>query len=322
MGLGPGASLISARALPQSPHFLLRPLADGVYVAFATETGAATCNAGIVDLGDATLVFDTFLTPQAGAALRAAAEALTGRPVDYVVNSHYHNDHIRGTQEFRGAAVIASEQTRDLIATKGAEETRWDSEVLPQRRALWEEQLRAATDPQEQRELALWVAYGRAILESLPGLRLVLPQLTFKHRLTIHGPARRVELIALSGHTPDDVVMVLPEDGIAFLADLLFVRMHPYLADGDPDLWLASLEDIERCGATTLVPGHGPLGTAADIAQLRRYIAAVQETARSLIDSGRGPEGVLPIPRAFRRWGFSRFYAANVRFVWERTRAT
>src|SRR3990172_6492741 len=92
--------------LPTSQHFRLERLADGVYAAIASGSGAATCNAGIVDLGDRTLVFDPFLTPKAAHDLRVAAEQLTGRSVSIVINSHYHNDHIRGNQVFSAETRI------------------------------------------------------------------------------------------------------------------------------------------------------------------------------------------------------------------------
>ncbi|HET6947143.1 MAG TPA: MBL fold metallo-hydrolase [bacterium] len=290
-------------------------------MAFATETAAATCNTGIVDLGDRTLVFDTFLTPKAGSDLRRAAEILTGRPVAYVVNSHYHNDHIRGTQEFPGTVVISTDRTRNLIATKEVEEIRSDTDLAPQRLLEWQEQLRAAVDPGEQRQLRYWVEYARVIVESLPSLRLVLPQLTFERKLVIRGPARRVELVALAGHTPDDVIMLLPQDGIAFLGDLLFVGFHPSLIDGNPDDWLQSLNTIERQDVTTLVPGHGPLGTMDDIGRMRDYIAAVDETAQDLARRGAVPDATLLVPEAFRSWGYGRFFPTNVKFVWERLTA-
>ncbi len=48
-----------------SRHFNLEQLADGVYAAIHAEEGWAICNAGIIDLGDRTLVFDSFMSPQA-----------------------------------------------------------------------------------------------------------------------------------------------------------------------------------------------------------------------------------------------------------------
>ena len=73
--------------LPVSKHFRLKQLVDGVYAAIHTDGGGAFGNAGIIDLGDRTLIYDTFFTPQAAEDLRTAAEALTGHPIDIVINS-------------------------------------------------------------------------------------------------------------------------------------------------------------------------------------------------------------------------------------------
>ncbi len=63
-----------------SHHFHLERLADGVYAAINSDEGWAICNASIIDLGDRTLVYDSFTSPQAASDLRDAAEYLTGRP--------------------------------------------------------------------------------------------------------------------------------------------------------------------------------------------------------------------------------------------------
>ncbi len=57
---GKGVSYLS---IPESKHFQLQRLADGVYAAVASERGYAICNAGIIDAGDKTVIFDTFLSP-------------------------------------------------------------------------------------------------------------------------------------------------------------------------------------------------------------------------------------------------------------------
>jgi len=63
--------------LPNSKHFRLQRLVEDVYAAIHIDGGAAIGNAGIVDLGDRTLIYDTFNAPQAAEDLRTAAEALT-----------------------------------------------------------------------------------------------------------------------------------------------------------------------------------------------------------------------------------------------------
>jgi Metallo-beta-lactamase superfamily len=71
-------------------HYRLLEVADGVHAAIDVPGGGAAGNAAIVDLWGTTLVFDTGMTPQAGAELRRAAEEVA--PVSVVVNSHWHAD--------------------------------------------------------------------------------------------------------------------------------------------------------------------------------------------------------------------------------------
>jgi cyclase len=95
-----------------SVHFRLHRLAEGVFAAIHSEGGWAQSNAGIVDLGDRVLIFDTFIAPEAANDLRSAAAALLSRPISAVINSHYHNDHIWGNQAFPDDVPIIS--TRKL----------------------------------------------------------------------------------------------------------------------------------------------------------------------------------------------------------------
>src|SRR5262245_20734092 len=109
-----------------SAHFQLHQLADGVFAAIHREGGAAQSNAGIIDLGDRVLVFDTFISLAAAVALRETVPALSSRPVSALINSHYHNDHIWGNQAFPSdVPIISTIKTRELIATLGADEHRW-----------------------------------------------------------------------------------------------------------------------------------------------------------------------------------------------------
>src|SRR5437763_17078657 len=90
-----------------SRHFEIKKLSPFVYAAVAKVGGYAICNAGIIDLGSEVLVFDPFMTPHAALDLDKFIKAQIKKPVKYVVNSHYHNDHIRGNQVFSNATIIS-----------------------------------------------------------------------------------------------------------------------------------------------------------------------------------------------------------------------
>ncbi|HNE69784.1 MAG TPA: MBL fold metallo-hydrolase, partial [Anaerolineales bacterium] len=87
---------MTSKTLPQSQHFTYHELAEGIWAAIVIPTGLAASNSGIVDLGDHTLIFDTTLSPASAVELRKTAENLTGRAVTYVLNSHWHQDHVFG----------------------------------------------------------------------------------------------------------------------------------------------------------------------------------------------------------------------------------
>jgi cyclase len=89
------------------PDFHLEQVAEGAWAAVAASQFAVG-NAGIVDLGGETLVFDTFFTPAAARGLLEEARRLGLPPVSVVVNSHWHGDHVRGNQIFEGVPIVAT----------------------------------------------------------------------------------------------------------------------------------------------------------------------------------------------------------------------
>ncbi len=306
-------------------HYTLDQLSEGVYATIARDGGAAICNAGLVDLGDSTLVIDACLTPTAAEDLRADAQRLTGRIPRRVVNTHYHNDHIWGNQAcLPEADLISTTETRALIQTAGREEyDDYHAMTADRLRDLLAQQAAAETEAQRA-ALSLWIGFFSGLERDFPRLRVTLPNLVFENRMTLYGSRRRAELVAFAGaHTGSDTVVYLPEDGIVFMSDLLFIGYHPYMADGDPDIWLGVLRSVleDTAGmsnAARVVPGHGPAGTRADLEHLSEYIRTSQEIARELpLDGKSGAADIAstPIPTAYADWLLTRFFYANLGFL-------
>lgn len=307
----------------ESKHFALHPLAGGLVAAIAKDGGAAISNSGILDLGGQTVIFDTFLTPQAALDLRQAAEEITGRLPQIVVNSHYHNDHIWGNQAFvPEAQIVSSARTRQLIATAGLEELQWYSANSAQQLASFQARYQNTDDEQQRNQLAMWIGYYAGLVEAMPHLSVCMPAITFKDTLEIHGSSRTAELITFEGaHTESDTVLYLPEEGIVFMSDLLFVGCHPYLADGDPLQLLKALKELDRFDAACFVPGHGPVGTSADLKLLIEYVEACLDTAQNLVKEGSASEDTiagLKVTERYSHWKLSQFFQANIRFLCQR----
>jgi glyoxylase-like metal-dependent hydrolase (beta-lactamase superfamily II) len=158
-----------------------------------------------------------------------------------------------------------------------------------------------------------WFEYYCTIARSLPNLEMVYPSLTFETNLTIVGSDRLVELInGGDAHTGGDLILYLPYEKVAFMADLLFVGCHPYLADGDPDAWVTILDKVLKMDIDVFLPGHGPVGNRDDVTLLIEYI----HTLRDLVISHPSSDGVeLEIPAHFRDWLFPSFFKPNCHFI-------
>ncbi len=242
-------------------HFRIETLADGVHAALGGV------NAGIVDLGDQTLVFDTTVLLSAGRELSAAARHLTGRPAALVINSHMHPDHIHGNAAFDGATIIASEVTREVIAREGA--------VRMERMA---KQMAARGFSDE-----FFAGYPTAA-------DLRVPTLTFRQSLTFHGSRRTAHLITFgAAHSPCDAMLWLPAERLLFIGDLVIPGSNLILSSGGtPERWPGVLDQAEALGAERLVPGHGEVVPAAEgFGWAREFLSHMFSLADQAVAAGK-----------------------------------
>ena len=319
------ALLVGFHKSPPQPYknFSVQQLSAGVWAVIQNDKGGhAICNAGIVDLGDKTLVFDAFINPDAAAELKQAAEKLTHCTVAYVVNSHYHDDHIRGNQVFMpGASIISTEWTKREMQKSEPEEQGWARKNNPGQLLKSKQQLQVAVG-KEKEEALMWFGYFEAISQSLPKLKSFFPTITFNDSLWFHGSKREVLLIECkNGHTGSDAVMILPKEGIVFMGDLLFTQRHPWLGDGDPDSWKSHLEKLYNDSSLKqFVPGHGPVAGKDQLQIIIKYINDLQQMATEAVQNGIADSVFVKkdIPAAYKDWWYGRFYSGNLRFVYSK----
>ena len=317
---------MSHRQVRESKDFSLVSLCDGVYACIHKPGGGAFSNAGIVDLGDRTLVVDAMGTLAGGRELRATAETLFGRPVSALVLTHHHDDHWIGASAFDSATLLlCAEKVRAACVPYGAELAEEYRD-----RAAWDEELRGlerqlAAEKDERRLVGLRNGISRLRI-TLAELDVWSPRyadLTFSSPLTFRGASRAAEVRTLGpSHTPDDVAVVLPGDGIAFVGDVGFFQTQPYLADSDLDLYREQLLFVLGSGLQTLVPGHGPVGGRAEAEQELAYFDVMEELVGKIVSRGGSLAEAkqIALPAPFDAWlvgGMNRF-AANVEFLYKR----
>jgi glyoxylase-like metal-dependent hydrolase (beta-lactamase superfamily II) len=303
----------------QPTHFTLQTLEPGIYAAIAKADGHAICNAGVIDMGNYLLVFDAFMTPNAARELRTIVESTCGKPVRYLVNSHWHNDHTGGNQVFADVKILGTEAIRMGMHEKLPDEINSYPGFAPQAyQALLSTDTKgfSSFDSVEHR---LWCSYFGGLVEAMDNLRLTLPDSTITTPCTLKGDRRTLVLLNPgSGHTSGDLVLWLPREKILFSGDLIFNENHPWLGDGNVDTLLKALQAIEKLQPERIIPGHGPVCGPEATGKMRLYIETLRNEATAASNKKISADSLknLPIPEAFRQWHLQRFYTSNLRLIY------
>ena len=226
----------------------LEVLADGVYAL----TAEGDPNVGAIEGEDFLVCFEALATPVAAREWLATLREHTGKPVRYLVLSHYHAVRVLGASAFDAEVIVSHENTRALIAERGKQD--WDSEF--------------ARMPRLAKDAS-----------SVPGL--TWPTLTFSDRLTIDLGGDRGDLVLQycgRGHTEGDLVAWLPRERILFAGDLVEAQAALYTGDAFHHDWSSStLDRVRAFGAEALVGGRGAVSQGREAVD-----AAIDQTRHFL----------------------------------------
>ncbi|MHA2302604.1 MAG: MBL fold metallo-hydrolase [Candidatus Thorarchaeota archaeon] len=307
--------------IPSSRHFQIHTISNGVYAAIHKDGGWSICNSGIIDLGKKTIIFDTGLTPEAARDLKSTAETLTGKSVDYVVNSHFHKDHIRGNQVFNDSTIVSTHRTQTLIGEEGVASLESDKTEAPKQLEDLSS-LAQRSDPEIQEYVRLFLPYWQGIIDSLKEVELHLPNLIFRDRHILSGTERSAVVIDVGGgHSENDCVLHLPEEKAVFCGDLLFVGSHPYMGESDPEVWISILNRLEELDVDVCMPGHGEIGTSEALDNMIAYIQELVLLVQDVVNHRGNVEDAIkiPVPTQYSEWKLALpFFESNIRFLYEK----
>jgi cyclase len=192
--------------------------------------------------GDEALVHDTGVSVEHASAVRAELER-RGAARFTVVLSHWHLDHVAGTEAFADSPVIANERT--------------------------------AAHLQEKRE-----AIEAGTLEGPPGISpLVMPTRTFSGGDSLRVGATAVELIEANIHSDDATVLWLPEARLLLAGDTMEDTVTYVDRPTEFDAHLRDLERLAELGPDRILPAHGDPEVIAG----GGYPAAFNDATRSYI---------------------------------------
>jgi glyoxylase-like metal-dependent hydrolase (beta-lactamase superfamily II) len=216
------------------------------------------------------VVVDAAGTPAAARRVIAAVRGLTRKPVRYLVNTHWHDDHTMGNQAwaeaYPGLEIIGHPETVKDMTTKAVVNREAYLKSLPGILEHIEKQLAAGNgldgtplSPGERPSLTADLHLGREYLAQAPSFRVTPATLPVKRRLTLVRGNRTIDIRHFGwGNTPGDLVVYLPKEQVVITGDLV-VWPIPFVFDSHIRSWQASLDSVRALGATALVPGHGPV---------------------------------------------------------------
>jgi glyoxylase-like metal-dependent hydrolase (beta-lactamase superfamily II) len=206
------------------------------------------------DIGeDGIVIVDDQYAPLAEK-IQAALKGITDKPIRFVINTHFHDDHTNGNEYFqKQAPVIAHDNVRKRLESNGISGNR-----------------------------------GSLAFPSTIQPKDTLPILTFDHDVTIHLNGEDIHVMHVqNGHTDGDSVVYFPKSNVVHMGDDYLSIGFPFVdlsAGGSVLGLIAALEEImPRLPADVkVIPGHGAVSTLND---MRTFVTMLKET-RAVVERG------------------------------------
>lgn len=267
------ATAVLGQGTVQEKRFTVERLADGVYALIRKEPASLwfTPNNTFIVGRDGVVVVDANITNEQSREVLAELKRITDKPVRYVVNTHWHEDHIIGNRVYREAfpevKFVGHRSTLfDLPEIGGAnrkgslQNGRGFVGLLEGKLEKGENLAGQALSDEERLGYASDVKLISAYLAESKDFDIILPTVLVDDRLGIDLGDKKIEILHLGrAHTGGDLVVRLPEENIVIAGDLL---VHPVPLVGStsyPLEYAATLERLKALNAKTMVPSHGPI---------------------------------------------------------------
>ncbi|MEQ8765945.1 MAG: MBL fold metallo-hydrolase [Planctomycetota bacterium] len=220
------------------------------------------------------MVDDQFapLTPR----ILAAIGSLSEQPVHWVVNTHFHGDHTGGNENLAkaGATLVAHDNVRERLSNE--QYSSFSNRATP------------------------------------PAPEQARPTVTFNDTMTLHWNGEAIEVIHVGpAHTDGDSIVFFKSSNVVHTGDTFFNGFYPYIdpnSGGRIDGMVRSadrlLEKIDE--KTKIIPGHGPVGTKADLKRFRDVMSTISDRMQKLISAGKSRDEVIdakPTSEFDEAWG-------------------
>ena len=190
--------------------------------------------------------------------IQTALKGVTDKPVRFIINTHYHEDHTGGNSYFqKQAPIIAHDNVRKRLESGG----------------------RAGNG-------------GSVKFEAKPAPKDALPIITFDHDVTVHLNGEDIRALYFpAGHTDGDSVIFFPKSNVVHMGDDFVTYGFPFIdvdSGGSIDGMIDGVEKVigQVPADVKIIPGHGPISSVPDVRAYLDMLKATREVVATAIKDG------------------------------------
>jgi cyclase len=223
--------------------------------------------------------------------IKEIREKISGLPIKYLVFSHFHSDHTLGAAAFLkenpSLIIIAHENTAQHMLLYAAGEQKSWAEIVKQKSIDARDSAAVAQNAETKAYLFKTADELETYYKDIQSSIIINPNLTFSDSLTLSDNGLKLQLLFLgAGHTPGDIVVLIPQDEVLVTGDLVH-DYEPLFWDADPDSWIETLEKLKQLDFEYFVGGHGDSHHGKDIISLwENYIKELKSKTIGAIKQG------------------------------------
>jgi glyoxylase-like metal-dependent hydrolase (beta-lactamase superfamily II) len=195
--------------------------------------------------------------------LVAAIRSISDEPIRFVINTHYHGDHVGGNEKIgkAGAVIIAHDNIRERMTTD---------------------------------------QFNHFFNDTTPAWpKGALPVVTFNDQATLHLNGESVTAYHVPrGHTDGDSIVYFSESNVLHMGDIFFNGRYPYIdLDGGGTIqgMISAVEKglVLSNDETRVIAGHGPMSDRAGLQEYHDFLVTVRDRVQALIDQGMSLEQAI-----------------------------
>ena len=274
-------------------EFSITKLKDNVFAVLRNDPPgyAVESNSGFIECAEHLVVVDAQSNDATTGRVLAAIRRVTNKPVRYLINTHWHDDHIVGNRVYRDAfpsmQFIGHAASLEYLPTQGKQNRDQFHRAIPGvlesfRTTLTNGQTSdgKSLSEEQRRSLESDIRLGEGYASVPDDFVAILPDMPVKDKHSIRDAGCVIDVLALgNAHTTGDLVVHLPEQGVAFVGDVVGWPV-PLVGPEQSRVreWPGTLTRIRNLKAAMVVPGHGPV--MRDNAHIDRVINLMSTITR------------------------------------------